>query len=91
MVSHSELEEELDILIGSATDKYLFPKLLVLRHLVLVHWALAKSDPHVQGLRKSHFPHTESIEKFLWKPRALSLWIKKYTKLVLNQRLLLTG
>lgn len=79
---HSELAGELDILIGSASERDLF--LFVLRDLVLLHWALAMSDPHAQGLRKSHFPHTGSIGKFLLKPIALSLWIKKHTKLVLN-------
>lgn len=55
---HSELEGELDILIRSVSERDLFPKLLVLSYLVLIHWALAMSDPHAQGLRKSHFPHT---------------------------------
>lgn len=59
--SHPELEGEWDILIGSASETDLFPKLLVLRDLVLVPWVLAMSDPHAQGLKKSHFPHTVEL------------------------------
>lgn len=56
---------------------------------LLISWALSMSDPHTQDIRKSQSSHCRSIEKFPWKHRTLSLWIKTNKLFFFYQRVIL--